>query len=237
MFMRVLGQDKASQRAPATSVFAPVIAVQDSGIVHYAIWSPCSVGDDSKVDIGDTVILRSQSYKTPPGCSNPPNLAPNDFKGFFHNATTSTPATSNSGPAPPQSLACSGTTKLSYIELDFFCAFGGNTIGNEAADMQLLHDSWASCQPNSATAPCKPVLAPVMDQISSAAPPPGHVNMHISAWVAIVPNQDVQSTPPSQDWTGYVVQYVLRRGSWTGCATPPCPVPPPSTPVAINLLH
>jgi hypothetical protein len=246
MFMRVIGQDKASERASATSIFAPIISVQDSGIAHYAVWSPCSVGDPTTVDIGDTVILRSNSYKSQntPACPTPPNLVPNDFKGFFHNPTTSLPGTSaNGGPAPPQSLICSATTKIGYTELDYFCAIGGNTIGNEKADMQILHDSYASCQPNSTTAPCKPVLVPVMDEIQGATAPgcgipcsPSKVDMHIAAWVTVIPQQDVLVTPTSQDWTGLVVDYLFKRGSW-GCATPPCPNPPPGTPLAINLLH
>jgi hypothetical protein len=187
------------------------------------------------VDIGDQVVIRDNGWKDSAGCGQT-GLGNNKFKGWFHNPVTSTPATSNgcsAACAPPQALACSGTAKSAFTELDYFCMQGGNAIGQESADIALIHASWQSCQPGSSTGPCQPILLPAFDMMNGTS----NVEAHIKSWVAAVPDADWNS-PSQGQWTVHIVALVPRRGEWQGgCTSPPCPNPPPSTPVAISLLQ
>jgi hypothetical protein len=233
IFLGALGISAAAERAVATSTFAPILTAQGSGIAHYAVWAGCSVDDPTAVDVGDQVIIRSTDWKDSAGCGQT-GLNPNDFKGWFHNSNTSTPSTSNGCCPVPQSLSCSGTGKTSYTELDYFCMSGGNSIGLESADIALIHASWQSCQPGSTTGPCQPVLLPSFDMMNGGG---SNIQAHLLSWVAAVPDQDWNS-PLQGDWTVHVVALVPRRGDWTsGCGTPPCPNPPPATPVVVSLLQ
>jgi hypothetical protein len=233
-FMRALGQLTAAERAVGTSTFDPILTTKDSGIAHYAIWSGCSIGDNTSVDVGDQVIIRSNQYDTNAGCGQI-SLGSNNFKGWFHNPVTSTPPTSNgcgAACAPPQTLTCSGITKTDYTELDYLCMSGGNA--NESADIAIIDASWDSCVTGSSSGPCKPMLIPVFDMLTGRG---SNIQGHIRSWAAAVPDQRWdQNTPRSTDWTVHIVALVARRGDWNGCPTPPCPVPPPSTPVAITLV-
>lgn len=235
-FMRALGQPTAAERAVGTSTFAPILTAKDSGIAHYAVWFGCSAGDATSVDVGDQVVIRDNGWTDSAGCGQT-GLGPNDLKGWFHDPVISTPATSNgcgATCAPPQGLSCSGTAKTVFTELDYFCMKGGNAIGLEAADVAIIHASWQSCQPGSSSGPCQPVLLPEFDMLNGGG---SGIEAHIKGWVAAVPDGDWNS-PSQNPWTVHIVALVGRRGDWTGgCPSPPCPNPPPSTPVAISLVQ
>lgn len=276
-FLRAIGQTTATERAIATSTFAPVTAVGPTGgLAHYAVWAFCTVpgsdpadgstgaadgiadaanhpdnpadespdvdlagSNEPEVDLNDIVVIRDNKWHSVATSCNPANSNSNNFKGWFHDSVTANPSTG--GPFPPATpppfgfVSCSGNgagaAKTNFTELDYFCAKGGNSVGNEAPDIALLQNAWDTCHQH--TAPCAPVLLPVIDYLDEQNA--SNYVFHIKSWVAGVPTKDPSSLQPSDSWEVQVVDQVAHRVGW--CATPPCPPPPPNAPVSINLVQ
>jgi Flp pilus assembly protein TadG len=244
LFLRALGIQSTSERATGTAIFAPVITTQDTGIAHYAI-ANC-VSNSRPPQVGDSVVMRSNSWRSTYNgqCGLQGGVGSNNFKGWFHDPTTTNPSTSI--PSPPPAGGCTaancglptpvpvinstGNAKTQYTEFDYFNAGGGNAIGLEGADVAIIHSSYVSCH---GSPPCHYVLLPVVDYANGGG---SSIDFHIVSWVAALPDQDWNS-PSQGDWTATVVARVGRRADWTGCTGSSCPPPSSSTPVSIQLYR
>lgn len=205
-----------------------------------------SGSNEQEVDNADIVVIRDNSWASLAPACNLANTNSNNFKGFFHAPVTATPATGSIPPPPPfchppngscapGSIQCSSTTyptpPAGVAEGDYFCAQGGNQIGDQTLDIALLQNAWDTCVTH--TAPCVPLLLPVIDFLDEQNA--STFAFHIKSWIAGVPTQNPATYNSNTTVTVRVVDLVAHRAGW--CPTPPCQTPGPNAPVSINLVQ
>jgi Flp pilus assembly protein TadG len=122
-FMRLVGTSNATESATAVSMFTIIqqFDFNNPAFAPYAAWNTLCTAGFPHINIGDSIVFRSNSWKDSAACGNS-GITSNNFKGWFHD--------------PSETIFNQGDTVT---------AKGGNAIGQEP--IPQIQQSYASGKP------------------------------------------------------------------------------------------